>query len=142
MTGDFDYATFLENRRKDAMECFRSPAFESFESSYGEDIPSSLRRLHTLGDALIGTPLSVQFGNGTLDIQCFVPITPETIAVGERYDWKFFEFAVGSNNESLLFPIRDSGFLFVDHEGNGTDVEMTTIELDSLLTKVEEALQT
>lgn len=141
MTEDFDYTAFLEKRRKDMLDRFRDPAFEGLASAYSANVPSSLLHLHALGDSLIKTPLSIQLEGGTLDIQCFVPITTETVAVGERYNWQYFEFAVGSNNEYLLAPIRGIQLLCVDHEGNGTDVEETAIDLEKLFTRIEEVLQ-
>jgi len=137
MTDEFDYSAFVEKHRAAMSERFQNPAYDRFVQSFGMDVPIPLRRLYDQGSVLMNTPVSVGIGSAGVDIQSITPITDATIAASQRYGWKFFEFATGSSNESLLFAMDGSDLVYVDHDGNAGDVEATAIKFTSLLLKLE-----
>jgi hypothetical protein len=133
MTDEFDYAAFVKQHRAKFVKRLEKPDFGDFETKFGVRAPASLKQLYALTDALIDVPVTVEVSASLVEIQSFTPMDSTTIEACSKYDWKFFEFAVGSENESLLFPLHGSEKVHVDHEGNGQDVEQTDIDFEKLL---------
>lgn len=142
VTEEFDYRAWLARYQADRAERFCAPAWEEFADAFGVSVPSPLRSLYLLGNSLQNTPVTLSGELGTLEIQGFTPLSSQSIAASQRYCGSFFEFAIGSSGESWLFSLDGSDQVYVDYQGDGSDIESLEIRFSSLLLWLSKSLPT
>lgn len=140
MTDGFDYAGFVARHQAERADRFIAPAWDEFADSFGLPVPAALRSLYQLGVSLSLMKAPIRLGD--IEIQGFIPLSSHAIAAGQRYAWKFFEFAVGSSGESLLYSLDGSDLIFVDYRGDGSDIESTETLFTPLLLPLSQHIRT
>ena len=133
MTENFDLQAFSKRYREELLEKFRFPRADVFEREYGQALPPALHRLYALGENLINVPMNIQADGLGFWIQCIFPLSPETVALGARYDWKFFAFAKEDMNMSLLVSVNEPKRVFVDHQSDGQDIEESPFTFEQIV---------
>ncbi|WP_144043612.1 hypothetical protein [Rhodopirellula baltica] len=113
---------------------FESPRYDYFVRRFGCDVPLQLKRLYDLRSTLFCHGFSRDCGaNARLWVQYFVTMTPSAIDYCEKYDFRYFHFAVGEDGESLLMSIEDPSQIFVDWDYEDVLPESFGLSFDSFV---------
>lgn len=136
MTFDPIRMNFAKHQRKRIAE-FASPCYGYFARRFGCDVPDKLKRLYDLRSGLFCHAFSRDCGgNAPLWVQSFAPMSPSAIDYCERYDFRYFNFAVGEDGESLLMPIDDPSQIFVEWDYDRDPPDAIDLSFDAFVDRV------
>lgn len=141
MSDSSDLNNYVRRHREELARRFREPDVAAFERVYRCKMPSLLARLYDLREGLMHTPIEVSAERARLWIECFSPLTLDSIAWCERYDWRFFQFASGGEGQAFLVAPENPTNVFIDFEENDSDVEELSVDFPILVAELCKRLQ-